>query len=65
MYQISADQAVAKGALVDGATMLLLDVPVGTIVGIDRQVTFDVPCTSLQQLLKTGVILKKRIQSKQ
>lgn len=65
MYQISADQAVAKGALVDGATMLLLDVPVGTIVGIDRQVTSDVPCTSLQQLLKTGVILKKRIQSKQ
>ena len=38
MYSVQIDQDLAKRLTRDGATLLLLDVPAGTVIGIDQQV---------------------------
>jgi hypothetical protein len=38
MYSVNVDQDLAKRLTRDGATLLMLDVPTGTVIGIDQQV---------------------------
>lgn len=39
IYSVQISQQTAKELIRNGATILLLDVPVGTVVGIDQQVS--------------------------
>ena len=49
LYKVEMDQNVAKEMLQTGGFLLLLDVPQGTVVGLDQQVTRCLPASNFLQ----------------
>ena len=55
-YTVRLDAETAREMAVKGATILLLDIPEGTVVGIDQQVRIQCPPPPFNSLILTQFI---------